>query len=160
MIGDEKPNYVLYILMRTDLQSMNPGKAMAQASHASNAFLHQAEIDRGESKEVDNAVVDWISSTPQGFGTVLVLGCTIMDILRCEEHVHLNFEKVIDPTYPYIVNKEVCDLIDSSRHTMAPHELESGDMVCFREEVTCAYLFGDKNNPVTTEYIKHLKLHP
>ena len=30
---------VLYILMRTDMNSMNPGKAMAQASHASNAFI-------------------------------------------------------------------------------------------------------------------------
>ena len=31
---------VLYILMRKDLKSMNPGKAMAQASHAANAFVH------------------------------------------------------------------------------------------------------------------------
>ena len=34
---------VLYILMRTDMDSMNPGKAMAQASHASNAFVSNAE---------------------------------------------------------------------------------------------------------------------
>ena len=30
---------VLYILMRNDLNSLNSGKAMAQASHASNAFV-------------------------------------------------------------------------------------------------------------------------
>ena len=30
-------NLVLYIAMRTDLDSMNPGKAMAQASHAYGA---------------------------------------------------------------------------------------------------------------------------
>ena len=34
---------VLYILMRTDLNSMNPGKAMAQASHAGSAFANNAE---------------------------------------------------------------------------------------------------------------------
>ena len=33
---------VLYILMRNDMKSMNPGKAMAQASHASNAFVNTA----------------------------------------------------------------------------------------------------------------------
>ena len=32
---------VLYILMRTDMDSLNPGKAMAQASHASNAFVYR-----------------------------------------------------------------------------------------------------------------------
>ena len=30
---------LLYILMRNDMDSMNPGKAMAQASHASNQFV-------------------------------------------------------------------------------------------------------------------------
>ena len=35
---------VLYIIMRNDLDSMNPGKAMAQASHASNAFV--TKIDK------------------------------------------------------------------------------------------------------------------
>ena len=30
---------VLYILMRTDMTSLNAGKAMAQASHATNAFI-------------------------------------------------------------------------------------------------------------------------
>ena len=29
---------VLYILMRSDMVSLNPGKAMAQAAHAANCF--------------------------------------------------------------------------------------------------------------------------
>ena len=39
---EKDSNYVLYILMRQDLPSMNAGKAMAQASHASNAFIYEA----------------------------------------------------------------------------------------------------------------------
>lgn len=35
---------VLYILMRNDLDSMNPGKAMAQAAHAANEFTAQKTI--------------------------------------------------------------------------------------------------------------------
>ena len=62
---------VLYILMRTDMDSMNPGKAMAQASHASNTFVHSVE----PGYNVDEALFDaWQKETQQGFGTVLVLG--------------------------------------------------------------------------------------
>ena len=49
---------VLYILMRTDMDSMNPGKAMAQASHASNTFVFRF------GKE--NLVKQWQGETKQG----------------------------------------------------------------------------------------------
>ena len=45
---------VLYILMRTDMDSMNPGKAMAQASHASNQFVAEYQEHAGCSKELYN----------------------------------------------------------------------------------------------------------
>jgi hypothetical protein len=151
--------YVLYILMRKDLPSMNAGKAMAQASHASNAFIHN--MNNKSNKHVE----EWQNSTDQGFGTVLVLGCQISDIVGISTSVfdvrkESAFEQIIDPTYPYIVNSEIKDLIDKSIHTMEPHKLESGDFVCFREEVTCAYLFADKNSDETKRLIGHLKLHP
>lgn len=158
--------------MRTDLPSMNPGKAMAQASHASNAFVHtmtrKAEIEDGIDIATDSFLHrfgEWTRQTTQGFGTVLVLGCKMTDIAEIDSKVfdirhELQFDKVVDPTYPYIVNSEIKDLIDSDRHTMDPHELESGDYVCFREEITCAYLFGDKNSESIQNLVGHLKLHP
>jgi len=160
--------------MRTDLPSMNPGKAMAQASHVSNAFVadiddrtKQEEALWAESKSVTEAALEWKNTTCQGFGTVLVLGCDLVEI----ENVDLNivtaklqnqvvFDYLHDPTYPYIVNLEVKDLIDRDFHTEDPHELESGDFVCFRNEVTCAYLFADKNSETTKKLVGHLKLHP
>jgi hypothetical protein len=36
-----KKDLALYILMRNDLASMNVGRCMAQASHASNAFIYK-----------------------------------------------------------------------------------------------------------------------
>ena len=66
---------VLYILMRTDLDSMNRGKAMAQASHASNAFVNHEILD-GTFGIASNMREDWKHQTEQGFGTVLVLGVT------------------------------------------------------------------------------------
>ena len=87
---------VLYILMRGDLASMNTGKAMAQASHASNAFVF-AELKKMLSSpwksvrdfykvfikgETENAslFIRWVHSTTQGFGTVLVLKVNEIDL--------------------------------------------------------------------------------
>ena len=67
---------VLYILMRNDLSSMNSGKAMAQASHASNAFAHYMRYTRCEEDdgiECEGLLNMWEDQTTQGFGTVLVL---------------------------------------------------------------------------------------
>lgn len=169
-------DYVLYILMRTDIPSMNPGKAMAQASHASNAFvsklneLRKLAKDNNDKRDyiphqLEMEAHGWETSTDQGFGTVLVLGCELDDIrkiagsVQVEQPTDLLFGSVVDPTYPYIVNHEIKDLIWGDKHTNEPHELESGDFVCFRNEVTCAYLFADKNDEYTQRLVGNLRLH-
>ena len=38
------PNPVLYILMRSDLESMNPGKAVAQGVHAGHQFVNDMTV--------------------------------------------------------------------------------------------------------------------
>jgi hypothetical protein len=176
---NNEEQYVLYILMRTDLPSMNAGKAMAQASHASNAFTHKfANENVGVSApKLFHAANDWMKETKQGFGTVLVLGATYDEIVKVREWdigmsstdpEHLKdekplwmFEEVVDPTYPYIVNSEIAGLIDKNIHTgESPIELESGDCLCLRNEVTCAYLFADKNNEQIKELLGELTLHP
>ena len=94
---------VLYILMRTDLDSMNPGKAMAQASHAGSAFARNAE----PGYNVDEKLYEeWRQSTPQGFGTVLVLGVTEVQ-MRTAVQIAESFgvdrfpcDIIHDPTYP------------------------------------------------------------
>lgn len=139
--------------MRTDLPSMNAGKAMAQASHASNAFIkyHGSK----------NSVKEWEKQTHQGFGTVLILAATLdkIDKIFSGAYPHIKAMDIItDPTYPYIVNSEIKNLIDMTRHTGEIKKLESGDFLCFRSEITCAYLFGEKED--IEQYVSHLKLHP
>lgn len=144
---------VLYILMRTDLPSMNAGKAMAQASHASNAFIKL----HGKKCEVK----DWEKQTKHGFGTVIVLGAIIEDIDALQtklEYINEIYDVVVDPTYPYIVNSEIRNLIDPLMISQESIQLESGDYICFRPETTCAYLFGEKD--IIEKYVEHLKLHP
>lgn len=110
---------VLYILMRNDLASMNAGKAMAQASHASNAFVHHFH---GYAQEYNSTTVhesiqtatmngfnEWENSTHQGFGTVLTLEARMADItpvVSIFKSMGYVAGVVHDPTYP-IVDGEV-----------------------------------------------------
>jgi peptidyl-tRNA hydrolase len=89
---------VLYILMRNELDSMNSGKAMAQASHASNAFVKKANDEN-----VD--ILEWEFSTSQGFGTVLVLEGKMSDIedtINVFKRLDYVADVIHDPTYPIV----------------------------------------------------------
>lgn len=93
-------DYVLYILMRSDMVSLNPGKAMAQAAHAANQFAQWAADDKTASKAYHN----WRSETGDGFGTTIVLD-VINEKLLLETIDQLRSSGLIagvvnDPTYP------------------------------------------------------------
>ena len=60
-------NEVLYILMRNDMDSLNPGKGMAQAAHASNHFMFWNSDDMEFKK--------WCSY--RAFGVTIVLSVNI-----------------------------------------------------------------------------------
>ena len=97
----------LHILMRTDMASMNPGKGMAQAAHAANAFVH----DWGESSE---CVLDWQKQTPQGFGTTITLAVTneeaMSDMIDIARALGYPSGIIHDPSYP-VRDGEITHLI-------------------------------------------------
>lgn len=120
--------------MRSDMASMNPGKAMAQASHASNQFIANHE-SAGISEWQDEA---------NGFGTVLVLD--IRNELEMEKSVRvaelfgLPAGIVHDPTYPVLDGKVV-------------HHVPVN---------TCAYVFADANSDryeEMREWLSDYQLH-
>jgi peptidyl-tRNA hydrolase len=137
---------VLYIIMRTDLDSMNSGKAMAQASHASNAFVkacNKAIETNTNSQPLSDAFEKWQNETAQGFGTVLVLeGQTMSSI---EDSIELLYGYghvagvVHDPTYP---------ILDG----YAVHHIPLN---------TCGYVFiEDKSlHTAASDILKHYNLH-
>lgn len=149
-----KKQYILYILVRNDLPSLNAGKAMAQASHASNAFVKNASTSK--------AAKEWANETDQGFGTVIVLSVNeeqLRTAINEDSHLHdVIADIVVDPTYPYIVNKEIADLINPTTHTVPPIVKNDGSVVLHRKETTCGYVFGTKESckPV----VGNLQLHP
>ena len=159
-ITTKQPESILYILIRNDLPSMSTGKAMAQASHASNAFIkHYGNLSNAK---------EWESQTGDGFGTVIVLSASSLQIdvafksLEDPTSTLFNYElphgKIIDPSYPYIVNSEIAELIDKKCHTVVPIPKSDGNVVLHRKEFTCAYVFGTKEE--LKNVIGHLPLHP
>ena len=131
----------LYILMRNDLLSMSVGRCMAQASHASNAFVKKYDCDL--------VVKKWQKQTEQGFGTAIVLSADMKQITETALSCKLNkykYDYVVDPEYSYIVNREIFGLIDKDVHTTDPIEKPNGEMILHRREITCLYAFGDRND--------------
>ena len=138
----------LYILMRNDMESMNAGKAMAQASHASNAFVHWVRDHEVGPKEGKPSYANqlalarkWESETEQGFGTVLVLAVNEKQMRQAVETSQaMGFVAgvVHDPTYP----------------------LRDGDTTHFLPVDTCAYVFGDRQDPMLKAVLGNFPLHP
>ena len=161
---------VLYILMRNDLASMNAGKGMAQASHASNAFWRHIndtvfdllEDDDATGHEIERLANIWQNDTSQGFGTVLVLGVnetqmrTAVDIAEKLDYVA---GVVHDSTYPIQIPLELgWVLTEVDGH----HVFEVGEKANYVTIPldTCAYIFGDKNDPVLGAMVGCFPLHP
>lgn len=90
-----KVEYKLYILMRNDLPSLNPGKAMAQAAHAANAFT----VEWGHYDSVKE-----YSNKKHPFGTCIVLAAYKDTIIQKLKRAQMRdipppFGPVYDPTF-------------------------------------------------------------
>lgn len=135
----------LYILMRTDLESMNAGKAMAQAAHAANAFT--ADMDkmiRGEGPSISpnaGAYLNWKGQTSQNFGTTITLAVpseeVMYDMVAISQALGYPADVIHDPTYP----------------------VRDGAVVHLLPIDTCGYVFvRDASNPPMG--LDVLPLHP
>lgn len=150
--------YNLYILMRTDMASMNAGKGMAQACHAANDAVacvknFIAHITSEEAKEFNsnrnNPIIAgfeaWEKSTEvETFGTTLVFDAfneeTILALDEEFSEVDLgNFSGVItDPTYP----------------------IRDGQITHYISIVTCGWVFCDEAVWKGNALAQTLSLHP
>jgi peptidyl-tRNA hydrolase len=143
---------VLYILMRNDIQSMNPGKAIAQGSHAANAFVHHfhgyaqeynsKSVHEGIETSTINGFNEWERSTPQGFGTVLTLEARMADIspvVSIFKSMGYVAGVVHDPTYPIV----------------------DGEVVHYIPLNTCAYVFipNKEQDEFASMLLKRFPLH-
>lgn len=155
-------NPVLYIIMRNDLNSLNPGKAVAQGAHAANQFQsHIESIDKPSNKNIIMLYENWKSQAFQ-FGTTIVLQGSEFEIASInEEALIVNdvvYGKVIDPTYPFTVNAEIMSLLGAAGIIGESKIIDKNTVHCVREEMTCFYIFGNKDNTQLQKLLENLKL--
>lgn len=143
---------ILYILIRNDLNSLTPGKAMAQSSHAANAFVHHfhgyaqkynsTTVHESIQTATMNGFNEWENSTHQGFGTVLVLEARMADInpiVSIFKSLNYVAGVVHDPTYPIV----------------------DGEVVHHIQLDTCAYVFvpNKEKDDFASMLLKRFSLH-
>lgn len=122
---------ILYILMRTDLASMNPGKAIAQGAHAATAFefkMAQLLQEPETNMSIYDLYMKWRHSTEQGFGTKIVLDAgdersMNWTLSTAAGRTDTVVDIILDPTYP----------------------LRDGSVTHYLPLYTCGYIFTDKN---------------
>ena len=135
-------NERLIILMRTDMDSMNPGKAIAQGAHAAQVFTNRMKA-KDTAVAYREAYDNWKCQAPQGYGTVITLGVPSLSAMaQAVEHLQsrkVPAELIIDPTYP----------------------LKDGSFLHLIPCTTCAFVFQTaKNWDIVSNALKSLDLHP
>ena len=159
---ENQRDLAVYVLLRTDLPSMNPGKAAAQVHHAGVQMMAK----HGKRQLVQDYVKDGVAQGAVYFNTTLVLGATLDDIVQRGQAAGaagddvVVFNTVTDPSYPFFVeNAEVADLIPESV-AKAVKKMPDGRVLMVREEVTCAWFCGDRNDVRFRCLFDGLDLHP
>jgi len=136
-LPDPKVPY-LYILMRSDLESLNPGKMVAQGAHAANQFTHNMEAfqeavaadgDSPNAKQnyLANLFAQWKTSTPHGFGVTICLdvsGYQLPLVVEAANNFRCSAGVTHDPSYP----------------------LQDGRTLHLLPLDTCGFVFGDKSD--------------
>ncbi len=144
----ERYHAILYIIMRTDLASMNPGKAIAQGSHASNAAAKHAE------NMVPGLYEDWRGeSFRQNFGTVIVLAGKNMEAIQ--DLLDEVAAKTITSTDPFQSNVRGVVLDET-------YPLRDGSVTHHIPLETCAYIMcyrGSKANEIVRGRDKEFPMH-
>jgi hypothetical protein len=136
---------ILYLLMPSDLHSMNPGKACAQANHAGTKFVY--DYLTNPSSLINSEVFNiWIRSG-NGFGTTIALTASYKQIEDFNKNYTFFKDVIIDPTYPFWADEEIVKCLDNDITVTENFKIENGKVVrlCLREEMTVFYYFGNKD---------------
>lgn len=129
----------LYILVRTDIPQLNPGKLGAQSAHAGTKFFRHVLMSNDMA--LSEELAEWEGD--RGFGTKITLAATeaqIYDAMVVMRDMGLLCSTVVDPSYP-----------------MTNY---FGDHFT-REELTCAYVFAPRTvSKEALAYLRKFSLHP
>lgn len=137
---------ILYLVMRNDLPSLNPGKLAAQAAHCANACVAQAR------KKRDPLLKGWEAQSKQNFGTTIVLGASL-DAIQSMSRL----TPVWDDTYPCSIPLEVADaLLAEGTKEWSAVVTNRGNGVFLRRELVGGYVLANEK----PDELEELELYP
>jgi peptidyl-tRNA hydrolase len=149
----------VYVLVRNDLPSMNPGKAMAQVHHAGVQMM----FNHATNPLVKEYVQSGNAQGALGFNTTLVLAASREEMnnsILMAKFKAVCFCHVVDPSYPFLVeSEEIANLIPQTDTVKVIKVLDNGRVLMVREELTCAWFLGDRNDPDFRAIFEGLPLH-
>ena len=138
---------------------------MAQVHHSG---VQMMAIYHNESL-VKEYIKQGAESGANGFNTTITLGADQPQIEMVLNRVEDFFEyghkclygKVLDPSYPFLVDREVWEWANSLNSNVKSVSTDiSSDMVLVtRSELTCAWFLGDRNDPEFKALFEGLSLH-
>jgi len=132
---DPAASVYLYILMRSDMESLNPGKAVAQGTHAANQMVYEAR--KKDDQALNELLAEWEGETGKGFGT-----CIVLSVDNAEMH--------------QLVDRAVLEGIHSAVTHDPEYPLRDGRTMHFIPVDTCAYIFARKLS--VSNVVGHLSL--
>ena len=160
------PMPVVYNLVRNDLPSMNPGKGMAQSFHGGGAFAYEMLVGKFPSDEANAKNAElyrlWLEQTSQGFGTVLTVEVNEYKMRRAVDvarALHLVANVVHDPEYPILVPPELGKAMAAERTPISKFGVGENFNYMHIPLDTCAFVFGDKNDPKLNVVTEIFSLH-
>jgi hypothetical protein len=158
---ETEKDLAVYVIVRNDLNSLNPGKAMSQCHHAGVQMMAKYSTTPIVKEYIDIG----ITQGAKHFNTTIVLSGTLDDI----DTINMNSTHIgstvfggiiVDPTYPFIVDDEISKLINTTPTVYPVKELGDGKVLWARTEVTCSWYIGDRNDQEFKDLFDGLSLHP
>ena len=151
----------VYVLVRNDLPSMNPGKMAAQVHHAGVQMM--VYLQRWKSSLVEEYINAGIENGAKDFNTTLVLSASLTQIQNAvgiaEKIVGVPCSIVEDPSYPFFVDPELAPFV--AKDTGVTRVGPAGNRELFvRPEITCGWILLDRNDPVMRSIVGAMPLHP
>ena len=147
---------VFYIIMRNDLDSLNPGKAMAQACHAGTQFV--SYLHQKFPKKIDEYFgYDGIMTTIVLEGNreqMTALHNLYLENIKQDPYYS---DDILDETYPFSFSTELLPYMNTEKFS----ELTIKDNTVYttREELTCSWYFiKEENVEKFKELTKKVKL--
>lgn len=162
---NRKPgDLVIYGLAPTNFSSLRApngadsqgGKLAAHAHHAGVQILKYSDHP-----DVKAYIADGIANGADHFNTNITLDAhpkQIDAIIETAQMLGYVADKVVDPEYPWFVDKETADWLARDHVNIIWDVTQNGKILALRKATTFGWLLGDKNDPIFRGLVGALKL--